>query len=122
MTEHDEHTLVERAKEGDEKAFESLVQVKLNWVQSWCFAESMQNKVASFSMNKNVEVSEFIKRCAELCSGIRWNQLGKLNDAPACFKRIHSSFIRRCITVAGGVAIATGSVVDRPRNDIAIQR
>lgn len=46
--------------------FESLVQVKLNWIESWTFAESNYQKNPSFVMNKNVEVAEFIKKCSEM--------------------------------------------------------
>jgi len=46
--------------------FESLIEVKLNWVESWVYADNLAQKPAKFKMNKNAEVAEFIKKCSAM--------------------------------------------------------
>src|SRR4051812_40029433 len=63
----------------------------------------------------------FVKRGCELRAGIGWNQLRKLDDAPACFEGIHTAGIRRFVAVAGGVVFAACAVINRPTNHFAIE-
>lgn len=52
-------------------AFESLLMVDLNWVQAFVFLDQLNQQTSHFKMNSSVDVSAFIKRCAELDSEIK---------------------------------------------------
>jgi len=51
-----------------QNTFESLVQVKLNWIESWTYVENLNQKTSKFKMNKNIEVADFIRKCSEMDS------------------------------------------------------
>jgi phosphoribosylformylglycinamidine synthase len=49
-----------------QNAFESLVLVKLNWVESFVYTENLNQKVSKFKLNKNADVADFIKKTTKL--------------------------------------------------------
>lgn len=51
-----------------QNSFESLILVRLNWVESWIFAESSNQRKSKYKLNKNCDVPEFIKKCSKLDS------------------------------------------------------
>ncbi len=55
--------------------FESLVQIKLNWIESWTYVDNMAQRVSKFKMNKSVKVAEFIKKCSTMDTEIKKNGL-----------------------------------------------
>lgn len=55
--------------------FESLVQVKLNWVESWVYIENLKHKNSKFKLNKNIEVADFIRQCVEMNAEIKKKDL-----------------------------------------------
>jgi phosphoribosylformylglycinamidine synthase subunit PurL len=46
--------------------FESLIRVQMNWVESWTAVDGLEHKISKFSLNKNADVPEFIKKCVGL--------------------------------------------------------
>lgn len=55
--------------------FESLIQVKLNWVESWTYVDNLNQKISKFKMNKDYDVAEFIQKCSKMDSEIQKKEL-----------------------------------------------
>lgn len=50
---------------------ETIISVKLNWVQSWVYANQIDNKISGFRHNQLQDVAGFIKKCAKLSKHLK---------------------------------------------------
>ncbi|MEQ1722002.1 MAG: phosphoribosylformylglycinamidine synthase subunit PurL [Pseudobdellovibrio sp.] len=47
-------------------AFENIILVQMNWVESWNYVEQTNNRISKFKQNANLNVPAFIKKCVGL--------------------------------------------------------
>ena len=55
--------------------FESIIQVQMNWVQSYTYVLALEGKVSKFTLNPAADVPGFIKQCQLLDSEILKNKV-----------------------------------------------
>lgn len=51
--------------------FESILEVKFNWVESFVWLQSLENKTSNFKLNPTADVSKFIEYCKNLDQTIK---------------------------------------------------
>jgi phosphoribosylformylglycinamidine (FGAM) synthase-like enzyme len=54
-------------------AFENIILVQMNWVESWNYVEQTNSKISKFKLNANSNVPAFIKKCVGLESHLKQN-------------------------------------------------
>lgn len=55
--------------------YESILEVKLNWVESFIWMNGIQNKTSTFKMNESVDVPKFIELCKDLDQQIKQKKI-----------------------------------------------
>lgn len=53
--------------------FENIIQVQLNWVESWTYTEQSNNRISKFKQNSAADVAAFIKKCVGLDAFLKEN-------------------------------------------------
>lgn len=53
--------------------FENIIQVQMNWVESWTYAEQSHNRISKFIQNEAANVPAFIKKCVGLDAFLKQN-------------------------------------------------
>ncbi len=55
--------------------FESLIEVKLNWVESFTYLSTLNGQISQFKVNEDCNVAEFIKKCSQMDQEIQKKNL-----------------------------------------------
>ncbi len=45
---------------------ESIISVKMNWVESWTYTEQLGNRISKFKQNSTQDIASFIRKCTKL--------------------------------------------------------